>query len=52
MLRRVAALIGIVLILAVLACLVWAVHQHKKATAEGDDVISANLRLLSTKEAS
>ncbi len=42
MVRRVAALLGIVLILVIVAALVWTVYQHKaKTTIEpaADDVV-------------
>ncbi len=43
MVRRLAALAGIILILAVVTALVWTVHQHKTKTAlpaDAVDVIS------------
>ncbi len=46
MVRRVAALAGIALILAVVAALVWTVDQHKQKTvlpSDATDVISLQL---------
>ena len=37
MIRRFAALAGIILILAVVTALVWTVHQHKMKTVLPDD---------------
>ena len=37
MLRRFAALAGIILILAVVTALVWTVHQHKTETVPPSD---------------
>jgi len=37
MVRRFAALAGIILILAVVTALVWTVHQHKMKTVLPDD---------------
>jgi cytosine/uracil/thiamine/allantoin permease len=46
MVRRFAALAGIILILAVVTALVWTVHQHKMKTVLPDDatdVISSHV---------
>ena len=53
MVRRFAALAGIILILSVVAALAWTVHQHKIKTVLPDDatdVISLQLSLNSNEE--
>jgi len=53
MIRRFAALAGIILILAVVTALVWTVHQHKTKTAlpnDAVDVISAHVHQIPSEE--
>lgn len=53
MVRRFAALAGIILILAVVTALVWTVHQHKIKTVLPDDatdVISSHVSKTESEE--
>ena len=53
MIRRFAALAGIILILAVVTALVWTVHKHKAETILPDgtvDVISSHVSPTSNEE--
>lgn len=43
MLRRLSALIGIILLAAILIALVWAVHEHRTRTLDED--IQTQVRL-------
>ena len=45
MVRRFAALAGIILILAVVTALVWTVHQHKTKTALPADAVDVIQRM-------